>query len=188
MPGLAVPSLLADSGGRGITMVIACQGLAQLEERWGKAAARTVLDTSNQAYLSGVQDPDTLDMASRLCDTATYRVRGRKGETADHPVATPGMIRRLPRRRALLLRGDCAPVVAHLPMVWHDWAYRWARLTRRLRAQVEPAPAEVRRLPAAADAGRRWGPTEAEPVWLAPRPTARRYLPARRPRPASFGS
>ena len=125
-PGLPVPSLLADSGGRGITMVIACQGLAQLEERWGKPATRSVLDTTNQLYVCGIQDPDTLKMASDLCDMATYHVRGKDGETADYPVATPGMIRRLPKRRALVLRGDCAPVIAHLPMVWHDWRYRLA--------------------------------------------------------------
>jgi type IV secretion system protein VirD4 len=167
-PGLPVPSLVSDSGGRGITMVIACQGLAQIEERWGKPAMRMLLDTSAQAYLSGVQDPDTLEMASRLCDTATYRVRGREGETTDVPAATPGMIRRIPKRRALLLRGDCAPVIAHLPMAWHDWAYRRARLARRLVAQ-EPALPAVARQPVAAPARSAvWGPAGTEPRWLAP--------------------
>jgi len=142
---IPVPALLADSGGRGITMMIACQGLAQLEERWGKAATRSVLDTSNQLYVSGIADPDTLKMASDLCDTATYRARGKDGEYADYPVATPGMIRRLPRRRALVLRGDCAPVITHLPMIWRDWRYRLARLRRRDVALLVPpaAAAEV---------------------------------------------
>jgi len=175
-PGLAVPSLVSDSGGRGITMVIACQGLAQIEERWGKPAMRMLLDTSAQAYLSGVQDPDTLDMAARLCDTATYHARGRKGETTDVPAATPGMIRRIPKRRALLLRGDCAPVIAHLPMAWHDWAYRWARIRRRLVAQVPPAPPVVR-LPATARRSAVWGPPASKPAWLAP-PPVREALPA----------
>ena len=138
---IPVPALLADSGGRGIMMILAAQGLAQIEERWGKPATRSVLDTSNQLYVSGIQDPDTLKMASELCDVATYRVRGRKGETADYPVATPGMIRRIPRRRALVLRGAAAPVVTHLPMVWHDWHYRWARLRRRTVANLYPVPA-----------------------------------------------
>jgi hypothetical protein len=138
---IPVPALLADSGGRGITMMIACQGLAQLEERWGKAATRSVLDTSNQLYVSGIADPDTLKMASDLCDTATYRARGKDGEYADYPVATPGMIRRLPRRRALVLRGDCAPVITHLPMIWKDWRYRLARLRRRDVALLVPPAA-----------------------------------------------
>jgi hypothetical protein len=63
---LPVPALLADSGGRGIMMIIACQGLAQIEERWGKPSARMVLDTSNQLYVSGIQDPDTLKNGRRL--------------------------------------------------------------------------------------------------------------------------
>ena len=49
------------------------------------------------------------------------------------------MIRRLPKRRALVLRGDLAPVITHLPMVWHDWRYRWAKLRRREIARVSPA-------------------------------------------------
>ena len=149
-PGLPVPSLLADSGGRGITMIIACQGLAQIEERWGKPATRMVLDTSNQMYVSGIQDPDTLKMVSELCDTATYRVRGKDGETADYPVATPGMIRRIPKRRALILRGDYAPVITHLPMVWNDWRYRLARLQGRAVADLTVRAAAPRPVPAIA--------------------------------------
>ena len=148
---LPVPSLLADSGGRGIMMIIACQGLAQIEERWGKPATRMVLDTSNQVYVSGIQDPDTLKMVSDLCDTAVYHVRGKKGETADYPVATPAMIRRLPKRRALVLRADLAPVITHLPMAWNDWRYRWARLRRRHVARLLPAPLTAATLPGPLD-------------------------------------
>jgi type IV secretion system protein VirD4 len=153
-PGLPIPSLLADSSGRGILMMIAVQGLAQIEERWGKPATRTVLDTSNQIYMSGINDPDTLKMASELCDTATYQVRGKDGEGADYPVATPGMIRRIPKRRALILRGDCAPVIAHLPMAWNDWRYRLARLRGHTiadltlpQAAVQPAAVTARATP-----------------------------------------
>jgi type IV secretion system protein VirD4 len=149
-PGLPVPSLLADSGGRGITMVIACQGLAQLEEVWGEFAVRSILDTTNQLYLRGIQDPETLKMASDLSDVATYCARGKAGETADYPVATQGMISRLPKRRALVLRGGCAPVIAHLPMVWNDWRYRLARLSGSTVADLTTAaPVSV---PAAAPA------------------------------------
>ena len=158
---IPVPALLADSGGRGIMMILAAQGLAQIEERWGKPAARSVLDTSNQLYVSGIQDPDTLKMASDLCDVATYRVRGHKDETADYPVATPGMIRRIPRRRALVLRSDLAPVITHLPMVWHDWRYRWAWLRRRTVADLYPAPA---RQAASASAPARAAPWDPAPI------------------------
>jgi hypothetical protein len=86
--------------------------------------------------------------------TATYRERGTDGRTADYPVATPGMISGLPMRRALVLRGSMPkPVITHLPMAWHDWSYRWARLrgrtvgplcTARVRtAAATPVPATV---------------------------------------------
>jgi len=139
---IPAPALLADSGGRGITMITACQGLAQLEERWGKAAARSVLDTSNQAYLSGIADIDTLKMVSDLCCTATYRDRGGdRDKRVQVPVATPAMIRRLPKRRALILRGDATPVVTHLPMAWRDWRYRIAKLRGLAVARLQPVEA-----------------------------------------------
>ena len=136
---IPAPALLADSGGRGIMMILAAQGLAQIEERWGKPASRSVLDTSNQVYVSGIQDPDTLTMASDLCGHATYHDRGEKGSVSEVPVATKAMISSLPKRHALVLRGGMpAPVITHLPMAWHDWRYRWAKLRGRAVAQLQP--------------------------------------------------
>ena len=40
---------------------------------------------------------------------------------------TPDMIRQLPARFALVLRGGLSPVVARLPMAWKDRAYKKAR-------------------------------------------------------------
>jgi hypothetical protein len=42
-------------------------------------------------------------------------------------VATPDMIRQLPAGFALVIRGDCAPVIARLPRAWNNPAYRRAR-------------------------------------------------------------
>ena len=44
-----------------------------------------------------------------------------------HPVMTPEMIRQLPGRYALIVRGGMSPVIARLPMAWHDRAYKAAR-------------------------------------------------------------
>ena len=79
-------------------------------------------------------------------------MRGKDGETADYPVATPGMIRRIPKRRALILRGDCAPVITHLPMVWNDWRYRLAKLQGRATADLTVPQATVRHAPVKAPA------------------------------------
>jgi type IV secretion system protein VirD4 len=175
---IPAPALLADSGGRGIMMMLAAQGLAQIEERWGKPASRSILDTSNQIYVAGIQDPDTLTMASDLCGTATYRERGAEGKTVDVPAATKAMISSLPKRRALVLRGGMpAPVITHLPMAWHDWRYRWAKLRGLAVAQLTPAPAVLRPAVTAPSRPAVWGPQAAEPVWLAP-PPERQALPA----------
>jgi type IV secretion system protein VirD4 len=175
---IPAPALLADSGGRGILMMLAAQGLAQIEERWGKAAARSVLDTSNQIYVSGIQDPETLAMASDLCGHATYRERGAEGKTTDVPAATKAMISSLPKRRALVLRGGMpAPVITHLPMAWHDWRYRWAKLRGLAVAQLTPAPAVLRPAVTAPPRAAVWGPPAGEPAWLAP-PAAREALAA----------
>ena len=127
---MPVPSLLADSGGRGIMMILACQGLAQIEERWGKPATRSVLDTSNQLYVTGSRTRTR----SRWCPTCATPPPTGCGARRARPRITRwrrGMIRRLPKRRALVLRGGMPPpVITHLPMVWHDWRYRWARLRR----------------------------------------------------------
>jgi hypothetical protein len=40
------------------------------------------------------------------------------------------MIRQLPAGFALVIRGDCTPVVARLPRAWHNRAYRRARRFR----------------------------------------------------------
>jgi hypothetical protein len=47
------------------------------------------------------------------------------------------MIRQLPAGFALVIRGDCAPVIARLPRAWNNPAYRRAR--RRGRALMGPA-------------------------------------------------
>jgi hypothetical protein len=161
---IPAPALLADSGGRGIMMILAAQGLAQIEERWGKPASRSVLDTSNQMYVAGIQDPDTLAMASDLCGVATYRERGAEGKTSDYPVATKAMISSLPRKRALVLRGGMpAPVITHLPMAWNDWRYRLAKLRRREVARLLPAPSPAARpVPVTAARGAAWGEADTE--------------------------
>jgi type IV secretion system protein VirD4 len=65
-----VPSWLADSGGKGIQIITVAHGEAQMRSRWGKDGARAILDTSGaKIWLPGVSDPDTLEMASKLCGT-----------------------------------------------------------------------------------------------------------------------
>jgi type IV secretion system protein VirD4 len=134
-----VPSWLADSGGKGIQIITVAHGEAQLRGRWGPNGARIIMDTSGaKIWLPGISDTDTLNAASALCGTTamkeTRTILGRHHERHDlyarHPVMTPDMIRQLPARYALIVRGGMSPVIARLPMAWTDPAYKHARHAR----------------------------------------------------------
>ena len=124
---LPLPSLLADSGGKGIQIIPVVHGEAQLRTRWKSDGAQAVLDTCGVlVLLPGITDPDTLETASKLCGKTAYKERGQEHHSR-HEVMTPDMIRQLPARFALVLRGGLSPVVARLPMAWKDRAYKKAR-------------------------------------------------------------
>ena len=126
-----LPAWLADSGGKGIQLIPVGHGEAQLRTRWGKDGAQVVLDTcSVKVWLPGITDTATLKMASDLCGQASFLERGRKWRERHHvwhDVMTPDMIRQLPARHALVVRGGFAPVIARLGAAWHDRSYRNAR-------------------------------------------------------------
>jgi type IV secretory pathway TraG/TraD family ATPase VirD4 len=129
-----LPFWLADSGGKGIQVCAVAHGEAQLAGRWGEQGKQAVLDTcSVKVFLPGITDTTTLDAASKLCGQAAYKEHGQDHHSR-HDVATPDMVRQLPPGFALVIRGGCSPVIARLPRVWDDPAYRRAR--RRGRAAV----------------------------------------------------
>ena len=73
-------------------------------------------------------DSDCLDAVSDVCGT----VGATEGERRVQVPAVPAaFVRRLPRRRALILEGDLAPVVVKVRPAW-------ARLAARLRLQTAP--------------------------------------------------
>ena len=126
-PSSAADFWLSDSGGKGIQVVAVVHGEAQLAGRWGDYGRQVVLDTSSvKVFLPGITDTTTLQAASTLCGQASWKVRGQDHATR-HDVATPDMIRQLPAGFALVIRGGCAPVIAHLPRAWKNPAYRRAR-------------------------------------------------------------
>jgi type IV secretion system protein VirD4 len=124
---LPLPSLLADSGGKGIQIIPVVHGEAQLRTRWNGNGAQAVLDTCGvKVWLPGITDPDTLETASKLCGKTAFKEKGQEHHSR-HEVMSPDMIRQLPARFALVLRGGLSPVVARLPMAWKDRAYKKAR-------------------------------------------------------------
>ena len=144
-----VPSWLADSGGKGIQIITVAHGEAQLRMRWGTNGARIILDTSGaKIWLPGISDPATLDAASALCGTTAMKEardwHARRDHHPDyfyrHPIMTPEMVRQLPARHALVIRGGMSPVIARLPMAWNDQLYRRARRERWSTAVLTAAP------------------------------------------------
>jgi type IV secretory pathway TraG/TraD family ATPase VirD4 len=133
-----LPQWMADSAGKGIMIIAVCHGLAQLEDRWGEAGAQAIWDTAGLKVIQGgVTDTDTLETLSLLCGHAELRRRswsrdeyGRRARTVSYEsarVAPPELIRMLPDRRALVVRGNLSPVVVKLRMVWKRRDYARAR-------------------------------------------------------------
>jgi type IV secretion system protein VirD4 len=141
-----LPAWLSDSGGKGIQIISVAHGEAQLAGRWHGYGKQVVLDTSGvKCFLPGITDTGTLDAASKLCGHAAFteHSRDRHGwyaQTGRYDIATPDMIRQLPPKFALVIRGAAAPVIARLPAAWHDKAYRRARRRGQHIAALAPAP------------------------------------------------
>jgi len=136
-----LPVWLSDSGGKGIQVITVAHGEAQLASRWQDHGKQVVLDTSGvKAFLPGITDTSTLEMASKLCGQAAYREHGQE-HWSRHDAVTPDMIRQLPAGFALVIRGGQAPVIAKLPRAWTDRAYKRAQRRGQAAATLTPAPA-----------------------------------------------
>ena len=54
-----LPSLMSDSGGRGITTMVICQSFAQLDDRWGRDGAEAIrANATVTTYLPGIKEMD----------------------------------------------------------------------------------------------------------------------------------
>jgi len=135
-----LPVWAADSGGKGIQIISVAHGEAQLASRWKEHGKQVILDTAGLvAFLPGISDIRTLELASKLCGQTALRERGQEHHTRCDVMA-PEMIRQLPAGHALLLRGGLAPVIGKLAAAWKDRAYRTARRRGTAVAPVIPAP------------------------------------------------
>lgn len=133
---------MADSGGRGIQLFVVAHGRAQLAEHFSDEAARVILDLAGvQIFMPGITDPDTLELAERLCGRFPGRERDSEHVTR-HPVLTASMLRELPDRYALILRDNLRPALAAMPMIWRDPAYR--RIKRCGQAVARTVPVFMR--------------------------------------------
>ena len=128
LPGL--PTYLADSGGRGITVSACVQTFAQARARWGREEAGQIFGAATtKIVLGGVPEADDLEALSRLTgerDVPTVSSStGSRGEVSvtrsmrRERVFTPTEIRQLPPGRALLLYRTLPPAMITLQR-WMD--------------------------------------------------------------------
>jgi type IV secretion system protein VirD4 len=117
-----LPLWLADSGGSGIQVVPVVHSTGQLEEKFGAAGLNTVMSTTGvKIFLGGNHHVPTLKDVSELCGTLP------RGEQYENPVAPINFVTRLPRRCALVINDDLAPVVVKIRPFWKRTAVRLGR-------------------------------------------------------------
>jgi type IV secretory pathway TraG/TraD family ATPase VirD4 len=132
-----LPSMLADSAGKGIIFVTVGHSLAKLKERYGEEGAASIWAISGvKMLLRGITEPETLEDVSRVCGTL--------GEEDDDKVriVPPDVLRRLPKHCALVINMDLAPVIVRVSRAWKRRSVR--RLARQVPALRAPweVPAE----------------------------------------------
>jgi type IV secretory pathway TraG/TraD family ATPase VirD4 len=123
----------ADMGGRGVTIHIAVQSRAQLEQRWGREGAAAILNNAGTVLVyGGTRDPHDLDAWTKLA-----------GERVDEdiglvPVLSPAQIAQLPERRVLIIRRAAPVAVGTVRMAWRRRDVRRAQRERVNEAIADP--------------------------------------------------
>jgi type IV secretion system protein VirD4 len=150
----------ADMGGRGLTLHIAAQSLAQLRDVWGDDRAATILgNTGALLVFGGVKAAEDLERISTLCGTRLVQLD--PDDRRPIPVMTPAEISALPPFTALLIRSALRPVIGRAPMVWDREP---GALTRLVTATVRTIGEATRRAATGAAGLRRPAPARARTV------------------------
>ena len=151
----SLPSLMAEGGGSGITILAVLQSLAQARNRWGEHAADAIWDAATvKVVLGGLGKYRDLDDVARLLgeidELVETRTTGRAGERSSStsvrsvPVMPASALRTLPFGTGVLLLRQTKPTVIDL----HPWtARRDAAVLRADREAVEHATATETEVP-----------------------------------------
>jgi type IV secretory pathway TraG/TraD family ATPase VirD4 len=130
-PLRALPSLMSEGGGSGITTMAVLQSLAQARDRWGTEAARAIWDAAIvKIVMGGSSDADDLADLSRLVGERAVREwsETRHGSRTDRsisstiryrPILEPAQLRVLEFGTGLLLLRSAPPAIVTLTP-WTD--------------------------------------------------------------------
>jgi type IV secretion system protein VirD4 len=136
---LPLPSILADSAGKGILVASVIHSIGQLDTRWGQYGADTIWNTSGTKMLmSGITDAATLEHVSRLAGSVYLA-----DEMPNAPVMPPELLRMLPRWRALILTLNNRPAIVKTRPAWHR-RNRWFHRSPVPAPMLAPALAPLR--------------------------------------------
>lgn len=128
---------MADFGGAGITVHVSVQGVDQLEKRWGKYGAGTILTTANCLIVFGGSNNEAeIQAISTLTGEHMRRVlkADDKGDFRTDQrwtaVRSAAEIRAMPPGTALILRQALLPVIATAPAAYDRKGWRPVPLSR----------------------------------------------------------
>jgi type IV secretion system protein VirD4 len=135
-------SWTADMGGRGVSIIVAFQSLAQVRAKWGDNDASVTLNNAGGIMLfGGTRDRSDLAFWSDLFGDRDERVErlDANGHVTGRdyrkvPVFPPTTLALLPPGRAVVIRKGMSPVVVRPPRSWKRWDVQTPRWVRALRA------------------------------------------------------
>lgn len=140
-----LPTLMSDSGGRGITTCVFTQSFAQARARWGRDAAWALFGSATLALvLGGLKEDDALESLSRIMGERTVRTRN---QSRGYSGASQGWSERpervLPVARIRQLRADRGEAllfyrhIENLVRLQAVWERRDAAAVESAREQVQ---------------------------------------------------
>jgi type IV secretion system protein VirD4 len=115
----------ADMGGRGVTIHVSVQSLAQLRQRWGDNGSGTILANVAVMIIHG-GSPSASDLRDLSLLAGEHLTTLDEDDKRFVPVLPPAEIRSLPTGQALVLRRGLRPIVATIPTVLERRG--WARV------------------------------------------------------------
>jgi len=115
-----MPSLITDSGGRGIQIWAGVHSRLQNEERWGRVGGHQLSnDSPARLYLTGLGDADELATISKgLGMRDEYMSASRMTGPRSVPVMAGNEISQMAADQALLRYREAKPIKLHVPSVW----------------------------------------------------------------------
>ncbi|MHB8507136.1 MAG: type IV secretory system conjugative DNA transfer family protein [Candidatus Dormibacteria bacterium] len=114
-----LPQIASQGLSQGLSLVTVFQDLAQIEERYGEAKARTIVNNHRaKVALSGISDVGTCDYLGRLVGSeiaieTTFQERSRSYSYRPRPMMPPEVVRTIPRGEALVIYGNLPPFHVH---------------------------------------------------------------------------